>query len=430
MTKRKASGEPLYIAPDTDVLLHFKRPDTIDWGTLAPGRRITLIFVSNTLRELEQHKDGVKAGRRDVARDVNSWLRRTRKGEANTQGCQVTLHPVEPTDFSGGLDPSTGDDRFVASLRDLASEGKDVMAYTNDFLCQTKLERMGLAYIEPRAEDARAPIRDEYDERLKRLEKAVASKPTPKFGLDWSSGGCTRSIAFAPIKQIVDVDVEALELPEFLPTENGFSGMCEARLSNPARIGGPTQQGLIRTSTQRGSAYNDERRKYLREYSVFISNERLRLSNRSRIIKLSFRLTNVGAAPASNVRVQATLPDGVWIPDERPPEGRQGEPPSPPNLPSGNNLYRVPPRFVKEMDFGYYNHHDQSPVLLKRLSSQIMEARRDNLQHGDCWITSELSVIVEERLGGTEVAIAFHVWADELPEPARPDLTLVIQPRT
>jgi hypothetical protein len=65
----------LYLFLDTNALLHFKRPDQIDWPSLAKSSPVTLIFPPVVIRELEEQKVQNHTKRiRERAQAILGWL--------------------------------------------------------------------------------------------------------------------------------------------------------------------------------------------------------------------------------------------------------------------------------------------------------------------------------------------------------------------
>jgi len=109
----------LYVFPDTNLLMHFRRIDELDWTALSGATDIVVVLAPAVVKELGKHKDQHPSRKlRQRARNLNSWLRelRTRQDRHLKNGVTLEVATKEPTAFlMGDLDPAVNDDRIIAN---------------------------------------------------------------------------------------------------------------------------------------------------------------------------------------------------------------------------------------------------------------------------------------------------------------------------
>jgi rRNA-processing protein FCF1 len=75
MPESKMTDEAVHLMLDANSLMHFQRPDQIDWLTLLKCRSVTLIVTPILLRELEEQKVTNRSRKlRDRARSIVTWI--------------------------------------------------------------------------------------------------------------------------------------------------------------------------------------------------------------------------------------------------------------------------------------------------------------------------------------------------------------------
>lgn len=424
----KFAAKPLYLAPDTNVLLHFRRPDLLDWSEQFGKRPVVLIFVANTLREIERHKDGNRTTRQR-AREITAWLRKAEAGALKGK-LSFDFRATEPQQFPSGLDETVGDDRFVASLAELASSGLEVVALTNDFLLQLKLRGHGLPWITPPDGAALADDEDDVMLRLKRLEKQYAEQPSPILTAHWGSGGKTKQVSFASPARLLSPAEEEVAIPRFEAQSAQLAYYDHWSMPRPTQRA-PLAHRLgdkVTVSEQQARSYNAQVDQYQARYAVFYKTEEERLRRKSRALELSITVANNGRAPATAPRVRIELQSGLSISQLQPSWGTQQEPPIPPRIPTSIGALPLEAAVPQEQRL-YCVEHGTDQQRLAPMSDYLAEARLLEIQQGDERELSRLKVIADEGLAGSTATITVTFWAHELPDPVVSVLQLEIAAR-
>lgn len=175
-------AETAFVILDTNILLHYKQPDQINWLTLCGAERVDLVVSTQLLTEFSDKKDMHPNKQvRERARSRETWIfdRLQRQGEPIRPGVFVlpdgreTRRKVEELD----LDSAVNDSAFIALLSIYLDEGRDVRMATADGGMRLKLQLRGLSFLwlddkyrqetQPDPEKRRA---DDAERRLRELQ--------------------------------------------------------------------------------------------------------------------------------------------------------------------------------------------------------------------------------------------------------------------
>jgi hypothetical protein len=172
-----------HIFLDTNTLLHFKRPDLLDWKAFVPSTDVVLVVCPALIDELETIKSDPKSPRKLRARAHNAimWISNMMELTEPVQiarAVRLIFITESPTiDFaSHRLSYTVPDDQLIASAIQYRDQtGANVSFFSNDTGLRLKLRSRGLTgFTLPQSE--RLP--DELDEDTKRvrtLEARIAS---------------------------------------------------------------------------------------------------------------------------------------------------------------------------------------------------------------------------------------------------------------
>ncbi len=167
------------VYPDTNVALHFKRFDEIDWLTLVDATEVDLVVALVVMEELDSKKWEGARGIKQRARELYGWLGKLANGAEIRRGVRIYFEPHAPElsiDFRAEhLNDRSEDDRLLACI--LAATRADtstpVVAVTADLAMMHKLRGRGLTVAEPAEKDQRQVERDEVAEENRRLKAVV-----------------------------------------------------------------------------------------------------------------------------------------------------------------------------------------------------------------------------------------------------------------
>ena len=419
----------LYIFPDTNVLMHYARPDQIDWCTLSDARKVILTLAPVVIGELDKHKNQHPIRRlKDRAREIASWMRLLEDGAVLKPGVSVEFLVREPAAsfFSDGLDPGVADDRIIACMLEWATSGHAVAVATNDTLLSRKVWARDIRWIEVperhRLKEEPDPLKAE-NARLKRENHELVHrlpKPVLRWTEDQERKALTVTLA-APDGDLPPRPDQMRILRQPLPPRNGPTSEDPwARL----RLGMLSDSDIV--------VYNKQLSEFYDQYERYYEEE-LQWRDRSRrILDLNFSLGNQGTSSANDVTVTMTFPERLRViqPKQLPARPDRPQPPAIPQpgvpgglaaMMTGATAYASPldiaALFGPKIDV-------QRPILNVDRNSVRFDLLK--LQHG--WVTEldPVCCVADPSLIGSAAVISIEISADELPAAVTGELVLKV----
>jgi hypothetical protein len=229
--------ESTYLFLDTNTLLHFKRPDQIDWLALLKTKAATIVITPLVLRELDSQKVyNPKRKLKERANGVLQWLDTLIDQDGAQIRSKTTIHFVrhEPTiNFAAHhLSQDIADDRLIASAIELGQElGVAPKVVTADRGLRLKLPPHGLAPVKL-PDSLRLPEEPDEVERqlaqttkeLRALQSRIPSlvlqftdKPSPYLS------ALTRPKPPEPPQRMFGVEVSHMEAHSYLSRHQRYS---------------------------------------------------------------------------------------------------------------------------------------------------------------------------------------------------------------
>lgn len=412
----------MIILPDTNTLLHFKRPDQVDWQALVGTRDVEIVLAAVPVHEIDKHAIQHNIARtRERARDLKSWIRTLLKAEGGAR-----IESREPTAFlTDGLDPNVPDDRLIATALMLQAEGHEVAIYTDDTLIHAKARGRPIQVIFPletdKLKEEPDPLRKENEELRRELNTIKLRQP--RLSLGWGSGDSPLVIAM-PAPAIGDVRSAAQErqilrpLPD--PDQPSAGGSTRIGGVDLAAIGrfssfGPSQQEV--------ASYNQDLEAYHQAYERYIADLERWAYIRSRVVALSFIAKNDGSAPASSFRASISLPKGLTLIEDEDDIGDRPKPPRQPSKPGRLGLLEAIHRgdrsslhpLFDPASLAHPGTWDDSPYV--DISTNTLELRRPKLLQHNPFIFDSAYVLVDENFDGKGGALDVRLTAEELAAP-------------
>ena len=314
----------LYVVPDTNALLHYRRPDLLDWQTILDTSNVSILLLPAVLREIERHKD---SGRdpllRRRAQEISGWVRAMLRPGGEGSG-SVELIGREPFPLPSGLDPDIADDRLIASAIEQRDAGRRIVVLSNDNLLQVKLLGTGLEGLWPRDEDRRQAEPDAQAAEIASLKQEVQTLRArlPALRLVWNDkeGPLFSSIGEPKLDGILSQ--EALQAK--------YSKTPLPGSLSPIDLHAYVRSARLTYSITHYQQYNTLLEDFYKAYSDWASEETRVRQFRSQTLKLIPLLKNSGTAPASDIRLHLRLPDGVRHLAHAGEAGTLMNPPNPP----------------------------------------------------------------------------------------------------
>jgi len=314
---------------DTNLVLHFRRVEELDWCKLAGASACSIVITPVLMRELERNKvHNPNAKLRQRAKDMIAWLG-DRIAEDDPirlrDGVTLLFDDQEPLiDFAEQrLSREIADDHLIASALAWAQRtGHDVAIATDDSGFALKLRSRPIRFLAPdkawRLPDAVDEERAELRQMKRELERERNRRPTLEVQFD--GGGKKIAVGPEPIEPPPSVDAMRAELPPM--TFEEYMSSDERREPGPRVY----ERGPV-------DRYNDELETFFGDYVAFLAKHGAWGEQEARTIELAFTLANGGSSPATNIDVLLAFPKHVEVmaAEDAPDEPVEPEPPSKPH---------------------------------------------------------------------------------------------------
>ncbi len=415
----------VHVFIDTNIALHYQRPDEIDWRTLTESKNIILVGAPILLRELENKKIINSSKKlKDRAKNYISWLHKflyDTEAEVRT-GVKWLFLPNEPNiDFHReGLSSEVADDHLIASVLDFINQpGTHVLVATADLGLRVKLLARNIKVLDLpdslRLPEEADPLTRENEELKKQIEHYESRMP--KLSVAFESGDQHHQL------QIRDPDVLPLPPPlEQIQKDHpyiwrpGLSARYKEGAAAAASVDTDRLAQLFRPSTERIDAYNSELERYFQEYQDFLGHHAAWRQTMCLHYSVKFVVSNEGTASASNFDLELFSPKDVWLvndgelPDQPKPPEAPRHPGSIPAFQEYSHLSPLMPVFPRDH---IAKNYDGVPIISDDHNSACIWYPR--LKHGFSHTSEELVF----RFTSAEVAQAFSIdyrlSAEELP---------------
>ena len=182
----------MYLVIDTNVLLHYKSIDQIDWSNISGCKTPTIYVPLVVIEELDKHKDQHKLrNMRERARKALALIDKI-IGESFSgrlrNNVQLVVESEDPEiDWEGlNLDKNKPDHRVIASALSMVSDSDQVAVVHRDYGIKLTLRRLNLQSIELPEKLQLENALDESERELKqlRLENERLKSQFPKLCLE------------------------------------------------------------------------------------------------------------------------------------------------------------------------------------------------------------------------------------------------------
>ncbi|WP_024512459.1 PIN domain-containing protein [Bradyrhizobium sp. ARR65] len=270
-----------YVVLDTNTLLHYRRPDRLEWGAYFAGEEVILVITPPLIHELEQQKLANRSARlRRRANEIIQWLNGyLEKAEPIYVSERVRLHFYDESpriNFAAHrLSDAVPDDILIATTLQFREQmNVDVTLFTNDTGLRMKLRSRSIPAIKPRDEDRLADEPDETEIELERTRKELQRLQSRLPHLQLSFEDHTNFL----VVELPDIQEE----PAPKVRTAWYFGHSEEAISE----------------------YDKEYQAYLAEFQLWRSREQ-----RQFLCQLVLR--NTGSAEATNVSMDISFPEGV-----------------------------------------------------------------------------------------------------------------------
>jgi len=305
---------------DTNTFLHGRAFHEVPWCDLLDCPQVELVVAVQVWRELDEKKRSRSSREQNRARDSIARLDRfcppDRDAGHVCDGVTLRVRADAPTiDWNQeGLSPQDYDDCIIAEM--LSDGYANAVVVSMDRMLPRKANRHGLGYFilpdEYRVQDEPTDEERENRELRRRLQEFESAAPRLELGFAEKAG--PEDYLSVVIEAAEELDIDA-------DTERRIADLHVRR---PGRVDdhiaamhAPLGLGAILLPQPIPSSEYDRYDRELGEYrDVYREHLQDVLAHRhlvARTVVLPLILHNVGSAPAENIAVQLTLPDGFRL---------------------------------------------------------------------------------------------------------------------
>jgi hypothetical protein len=291
------SKPEVFIFPDTNVFMHFKMFDEVEWGSLVGGAPVVLGLTRTVMAELDKHKtDHRSSKKRDRVRKILNKIDAIHEtaDKAVRKGVRLEKFAFYPrrADVPDGLDVDRPDDCHIATVLQAVRERNLVArVVSDDGGVRDAATSFGLGALKP--VDPLPAELDEHEQEARRLRSELLDLQTksPKLDVRFRDGSAVLLASFMSIPEAQKHVLEALAERE----------IAVRRGNNPVAFAG----GVDVAARRKGFDHQ------------------LKKHTQKRVAAATFRidltLHNEGRALADDIHVALTFPGRLSVTDKAPP---------------------------------------------------------------------------------------------------------------
>jgi hypothetical protein len=424
---------------DTNVAMHYQRPDQIDWKKLTGWDSVVLVAAPVLLSELERQK--IHNPSRKLKERADAFIRWL---VTFVHDPSIEVRPGvfwyfighEPMiDFaSARLSRDVADDQLIASVLDYKPEdGGSVCVATGDIGLEVKLRHRKINSISL-PDDLRLPSEpDAQEKELQKLRRQAAQRRAPALVLRWQGGAAHYKIAALKVvthPSAKSIDEIRSELPLLVkrdekPVQGSSSSPDIARISAHLKSRFLAPDYIDR--------YNEELKTFFSAYETYLDQLLRWETARSLMVPLRLILSNRGNAPASQIDVMLTFPDDILLLESDSLQRiAEPEPPKPPRKPATGlgELMSSSSRLHETLAHSFLPHFQ--PAALARDGDPNVDSGHkvgfsiSTLKHSFDFTLEGVHFRFPSRQAARSYPVQYHVSAAELPEAITGSLHIVL----
>lgn len=417
-----------YIFIDTNIFIHFRDFEEIDWPIITGKQGITtLVIAPIVIDELDKHK---YSSNKKIGNRVKKLLPRLESILENNSSCRYLLkyissRPIDDTFSINKLNRKEQDDNLLASIiefRDSIPSNNDTIVYvTNDVGPRLKARTLDISTIKL-PDEYQLPIElDETEKENRILQKELADLKNrvsiiqllfhPNFNL----------LVVEPIPEIMSkkdfIEREMADIKdEYAPIiyHEPTNERSEHTLSNFIN------HSFFALSKEQVNEYNEKLLKFYASYEKhFVSayDNCLFLHNS---LKIQLVLQNTGTLPAADIDIHLHFPDGFEIVEQNdlPKIKPKPEPPYKPK-----NRYDFPNTIISIPSFHRKSGttdslYDPNRPTIKKTNSYDVNYSLQRLKHHQSIELNPLYLKYQDiSIQGKGFAIDYKIIVANLPNP-------------
>jgi hypothetical protein len=440
-----------FIFVDTNVLLHFKRLEDIDWCAIANTSQVTVVLCPVVIRELEKQKAMHPQGKirkraQALASNLYSRLAGTSSPELRPDvRLEFVSHEPNVDFVAHKLRSEIADDWLIASVLGWTSDHpqSDARLASADMGLLLKARAHRIAFITPPDSDRLPDPADDEEKQLRELQRELTElkNSQPILSVRFAEGQGHLQFKLSPPlppdaewveSQMHDVRAKhpLLTVPSE-PTKPAQVITAVEELQRLLLAAGPNAQ--IRWPRNQVLRHNEEVTQFYSWYEEYFRELREFDNVHRRIVRFALYLRNSGTRPAEDVDVALHFPDGFSLFEDEDDEGLPALP-TPPRPPAkigtfgsliGQSIANMPPFPV--ISPPYVGPRNVSSLSIRKTNSYDVEAHVRKAKHGHEYDLGLCIALFDSLDTAKSFKISYSISAANLPKPTRGELSVVIE---
>lgn len=439
-----------YLFVDTNILLHYRRMEELDWLALSKSAEVVIVLCPVVVRELDRQKVSHPQKKfRTRAQEITASLHLTLSGEKSSEirsGVRVEFLTGDPTiDFSTEkLRPELADDWLIASVLEWKRNhpSDQTIIVSSDLGICIKASSKGISTCAPPEADRLTEELDANEKRIKRLEQELAEAKAcvPILKICFEDG---ENVARVKILSPTEFDTALAEselqqirskfplrsIPDN-PDKSVKIIHTVGELQKLIRKGGKVERTWPREEILR---YNAELEAFYRDYEQYLRVCHDRDNVKSRTIYFEISLENIGGSPAEDVDIHFHFPDGFQLFDAKENEEESVEPPDAPAEPGTFRLDRKTREAMRNVGmFGMGPGligppPNVSPPSIERTNSYDVRSHVERVKHGYRIQVARFRAVFDSFESAGSFRIDYSILAANVPKAIAGYLSVVVE---
>ena len=305
-----------YLLLDTNIYLHYKDFEQIDWDTIVNDKDFTIIVPYTVVREIDKYKDGPRGKIKTRAKSVSSKFGDYFLDD-NYQKKLGLIQIDDPSDevlSKNNLNRNICDDIIIGSA--LAFEHRnDIIVISHDNTLLIKAKKFGLKFLPKMPEKYLiAEEKSEEEKELERCHKELMQfknrQPQPK--ITFANG---KTVLRIKAPNLPDIKRELDEIMTEIKANHPHAHKSAHELNSPIRIEDVSEVMTHHFNDLRYAMYSEEQLKKhnaeLDKYYAYCEKyHRFKLEGRQleeQVRELQFITYNGGSAETGNMNIELPL---------------------------------------------------------------------------------------------------------------------------
>ncbi len=292
----------LYVFLDTNVILHARPIEQIDWLAELAAEEVVLVLAITVINELDEHKNGSKG--RLASKRARAFFSRFTKYEEESvgepgaklrDGVWLRVLPWEPkASTDPDLNPQKADDRIIGAALSFVANGELLLvARDTGILVGARAKGLRVLRLPEHLELGDEP--DETERQLSTVQRELAEIKgrLPRLRVELHSGKAVGGHIALKHLRVVAPSVQDIEAAIEAERARHSGKLALPILTAPLGLTGADLE------------------KHMKSFRAYLSQVAHVEEERGRRLCLGLLVTNEGTGPASAVEIDLFLPEGL-----------------------------------------------------------------------------------------------------------------------